>query len=116
MGEPYSNRVELVSLHSTSKGLSGECGLRGGYMETINLDPFVQATLYKLKSIGLCSNTTGQLATYLMVSPPKAGVESEECVALYNKEKSEIADGLRERASLLTETFNRMERVSSTTI
>lgn len=43
MGEPYSNRVELVSLHSTSKGLTGECGLRGGYCETVNIDPFVQA-------------------------------------------------------------------------
>ena len=41
MGEPYSNKVELISLHSTSKGLLGECGLRGGYMETVNLDNYV---------------------------------------------------------------------------
>jgi len=39
MGEPYSNNVELISMHSVSKGLQGECGLRGGYFETHNLDP-----------------------------------------------------------------------------
>ena len=37
MGEPYSNEVELISTNSTSKGMLGECGLRGGYMETYNL-------------------------------------------------------------------------------
>ena len=26
-------RLELFSFHSTSKGLIGECGRRGGYME-----------------------------------------------------------------------------------
>merc|ERR1719159_66573 len=29
----YAEKVELVSYHSTSKGVIGECGLRGGYME-----------------------------------------------------------------------------------
>lgn len=36
MGEPYASEVELVSMHSISKGFLGECGLRGGYMEVIN--------------------------------------------------------------------------------
>ena len=83
MGEPYSNNVELISMHSTSKGLQGECGLRGGYMETVNLDGFIDEMFYKLKSIELCSNTVGQLATHVMVQPPKAGVESADTVALY---------------------------------
>jgi len=38
MGEPYKSAVELISLNSVSKGLFGECGLRGGYMECHNLD------------------------------------------------------------------------------
>ena len=59
MGEPYSSSVELLSLNSVSKGLLGECGLRGGYLETHNLDPFAEEMLYKLKSIELCSNTVG---------------------------------------------------------
>jgi aspartate/methionine/tyrosine aminotransferase len=42
MGEPYSNTVELMSLNSVSKGLMGECGLRGGYLESHNLDPYVE--------------------------------------------------------------------------
>jgi len=37
MGHPYRDSVELISLHSTSKGLLGECGLRGGYFEAHNL-------------------------------------------------------------------------------
>lgn len=51
-----------------------------------------------------------------MVSPPKAGVESAACVAQYEKEKTAIGNGLRERAHILTDTFNKMEKVSSQTI
>ena len=31
LGEPYRSEVELISMHSISKGLLGECGFRGGY-------------------------------------------------------------------------------------
>ena len=80
MGEPYSNNVELISMHSVSKGLLGECGFRGGYFEAHNLSKFANDILYKLKSIELCGNTTGQIATSLMVDPPRAGRESDMCV------------------------------------
>ena len=59
MGEPYSHEVELVSMNSISKGMLGECGLRGGYMETHNLSNRAEQILYKLKSIELCANTIG---------------------------------------------------------
>ena len=36
IGEPFASEVELVSMHSVSKGLLGECGLRGGYIEAHN--------------------------------------------------------------------------------
>lgn len=62
LGAPYNNEVELISYHSVSKGLLGECGLRGGYMEFKNLPKTAEDTLYKLKSIELCSNTLGQFA------------------------------------------------------
>ena len=58
----------------------GECGLRGGYFEAFNLDSFAMDMLYKLKSIELCSNTVGQVATYLMIDPPKEGRESSQCL------------------------------------
>lgn len=59
LGEPYSNTVELISFNSVSKGMMGECGLRGGYFETHNLSPEANATMFKLKSMELCSNTIG---------------------------------------------------------
>ena len=37
MGEPWADETEMISMHSTSKGLLGECGLRGGYFEIHNL-------------------------------------------------------------------------------
>ena len=59
MGPPYNTEVELISYHSISKGLLGECGLRGGYMELHNLPKPAEDVFYKLKSIELCSNTVG---------------------------------------------------------
>lgn len=116
MGPPYSDSIELISLHSVSKGLMGECGLRGGYFETVNLDNFAEEMFYKLKSIELCSNTIGQIAMDLMVNPPKEGRESSECMELYNKEVDEIYNGMKERAEMLTERLNKMTNTSCTTI
>jgi len=53
------NNIELYSFHSTSKGLLGECGLRGGYVEMCNIDENVKKQIIKLRSIFLCSNTIG---------------------------------------------------------
>jgi alanine transaminase len=38
-----AENVELFSFHSTSKGVTGECGLRGGYVEAVNIDTEVEA-------------------------------------------------------------------------
>ena len=116
MGSPFSEEVELVSMNSVSKGVLGECGLRGGYMETHNLSNRAEQVLYKLKSIELCSNTIGQLAVDLMVDPPHVGRESAACVDQYEQERSAIFDGLVERAALLSDTFNDMKQVSCTEI
>lgn len=44
--------VEIYSFHSISKGITGECGLRGGYMEiTTKVDPDVHFQIHKSKSI-----------------------------------------------------------------
>jgi aspartate/methionine/tyrosine aminotransferase len=42
MPAPY-NSTELFSFHSISKGITGECGLRGGYVEISEIDPLVMA-------------------------------------------------------------------------
>ena len=116
MGEPFSKDVELISLNSVSKGLFGECGLRGGYFEAHNIDPKVAEIMYKLKSIELCSNTIGQLTTLLLVDPPKKGKEDEGVIEKYNQEKENIYRGLRDRAELLTKTFNTMENTTCSDI
>ncbi|KAL3908121.1 MAG: hypothetical protein SGILL_008604, partial [Bacillariaceae sp.] len=95
--------VQLVSFHSTSKGLVGECGRRGGYMELHHIDPYVQSQLYKLASSDLCSGVVGQLMTSLMVTPPVPGDES---YALFQEENSTIFEGLKERSQKLVEGLN----------
>jgi hypothetical protein len=78
VGEPYASRVELFSFHTVSKGALGECGLRGGYFEALNIHPDSIAQLYKLSSINLCPNVLGQIAVSLMVNEPKPGQPSYE--------------------------------------
>jgi aspartate/methionine/tyrosine aminotransferase len=61
MGAPWSKGLELFSFHSASKGTSGECGLRGGYVQMSNIHPKTFEEFYKLASISLCPNTMGQV-------------------------------------------------------
>ncbi|QLQ82430.1 hypothetical protein HG537_0H01920 [Torulaspora globosa] len=103
----YDN-VQLASLHSTSKGVSGECGQRGGYMELVGFSYEVRQVVLKLASISLCSVVTGQALVDLMVSPPKPGDESYETDRL---ERETIHNELDRRASLLHEVFNSLEGI-----
>jgi alanine transaminase len=40
--------ISLISYHSISKGISGECGRRGGYFECTNVPDDVRALIYKM--------------------------------------------------------------------
>ena len=102
MPDPIKSSVELLSFHSVSKGVSGECGLRGGYFEFVNINNYAEQIALKMKSVNLCSNTVGMLAMGLMVNPPKKGRESDSVVNQYLKEKNEIFDGLKKRAKMVT--------------
>jgi alanine transaminase len=51
-----------------------------------------------------------------MINPPKRGRESDACVDLYNMEYGSVMTGLKERAKLLTSTFNSMKNISCTEI
>uniref|UniRef100_A0A672YT58 alanine transaminase n=1 Tax=Sphaeramia orbicularis TaxID=375764 RepID=A0A672YT58_9TELE len=82
MGPPISETVELASFHSASKGLIGECGLRGGYVELVNVDPAVMEYIYKLFSTDSCASVPGQIALNLMTHPPQPGDPS---YSLYNE-------------------------------
>lgn len=100
--------VSLFSFHSTSKGFLGECGHRGGYVECRNVPPEVLQELTKHQSVALCSNSVGQIVTYLMVRPPRPGDPS---FALYDREKREIQDSLRRRAEIVEKGLNAIEGI-----
>lgn len=108
MGPPYSE-MELASFMSCSKGYMGECGLRGGYCEIINLDPHVRAMLHKLISTMLCPTVLGQTVMDCIVRPPMPGEKSYE---LFMKEKNSVLESLRMRAKLVADTFNSFEGFS----
>ena len=62
MGAPYSD-MEIASFMSCSKGYMGECGIRGGYAEIVNMDTAVMAMLQKSISARLCPTVLGQVRT-----------------------------------------------------
>jgi len=105
---PEFNDVELVSFHSTSKGVLGECGMRGGYMELTNIDDDGYEQIYKLQSIDICPTTTGQIVVDLMCNPPQKGDESYE---LYSKEYKTQYESLRKRAVIINEELNKIEGI-----
>ncbi|KAL5171487.1 Alanine aminotransferase 2, mitochondrial [Glycine soja] len=65
------NDITLVSFQSVSKGYHGECGKRGGYMEVTGFSAEVREQIYKVASVNLCSNISGQILASLVMSPPK---------------------------------------------
>lgn len=95
--------IELVSFHSTSKGLFGECGHRGGYMEIVGMDNRVENHLYKLASSALCPNLDGQIMVDLMVRGPDKGTPSYES---YHQQRKEIFESLKHRAKMVTKGLN----------
>ncbi|XP_017877130.1 alanine aminotransferase 1 [Ceratina calcarata] len=101
MGEPYC-RMELASFMSVSKGYMGECGLRGGYGEFVNMDPKVMAILQKSISAMLCPTVLGQVVMDVVVNPPN----SEPSYPLYKKEKEQTLRSLAERSQLVVDTLN----------
>lgn len=107
MGAQYDT-VELISFHSISKGLIGECGRRGGYYECVNIDQSIKDVLYKLASVSLCPPIQGQVMVELMVNPPKPDGPS---FALFEKERDLIFCSLKRRAVKLADAFNRMEGI-----
>ncbi|KAL0380597.1 UNVERIFIED_CONTAM: Alanine aminotransferase 2, mitochondrial [Sesamum angustifolium] len=87
--------ISLVSFQSVSKGYYGECGKRGGYMEVTGFSPEIREQIYKLASVNLCSNISGQILASLVMNPPKVGDESYES---YLAEKDAILSSLARRA------------------
>ncbi|BFZ57563.1 alanine transaminase [Savitreella phatthalungensis] len=107
--EKLKDDVQLASMHSTSKGVVGECGQRGGYVEYLNFTKEAREQIYKVASINLCPPVSGQILVDLMCKPPREGDES---FAQYAQERDAIADTLHQRANQLYDAFSKMEGYS----
>ncbi|CDW58192.1 alanine aminotransferase [Trichuris trichiura] len=123
MGPPYSH-MELASFHSASKGYMGECGLRGGYAEIVNMHPEVLTQFKKSISAKLCSSVLGQIAMDCVVKPPAPGEPSYELFAKVTdstllkhhrtkrlQEKAEVLNNLHDKASMISEALNGIKGV-----
>jgi alanine transaminase len=104
-----NSRVPLVSFHSISKGVTGECGRRGGYFELTNFAPDVRALVYKMVSVGLCPPVAGQIGVDCMVRPPPPGSASH---ALWKKETDTIHAALADRTHAMADRLNALPGVS----
>jgi len=101
--------IPLVSFHSISKGVFGECGRRGGYFECCNISPDVRALLYKMVSVGLCPPLSGQVGVDCLVRPPKPGEPSH---AQWKRETDAIHASLAHRTQLMAARLNALPGVS----
>ncbi|XP_029285889.1 alanine aminotransferase 2-like isoform X2 [Cottoperca gobio] len=110
MGKEYSETVELVSLHSISSALMGECGLRAGYMELLNMDPEVMHLVDTMLCTDISTPVTGQLALDLMVNPPKPGDSSYDT---YTQEIVFTRTTLSQNAQRAQEFLNDLPGMSS---
>ncbi|RXG71304.1 Alanine aminotransferase 2-like, partial [Armadillidium vulgare] len=112
MGPPYSDH-EMASFMSCSKGYMGECGLRGGYAEIINMDPEIKKLYLKMISAKLCPTTLGQAVMECVVNPPKPGEPSYDQFML---EKKGVLGSLSNRAKMVADTFNSIPGISCNTV
>lgn len=107
MGAPF-NQLEMASFMTCSKGYMGECGIRGGYSEVVNMDPSVMAMLQKSISAKLCPTVIGQACMDTVVNPPRPGEPS------YHSWKAEVEGtiaSLKKRAKLVENTLNSIEGI-----
>lgn len=109
MKPEIANGVELVSFHSISKGVSGECGRRGGYFELCNISEDVVEQIYKMASVTLCPPVSGQVGVDLLVNPPKKGDASYD---QWLVETTTTQDNLTQRSTYMCERFNKLPGMS----
>jgi alanine transaminase len=98
----------LASFHSASKGLAGECGQRGGYMEIIGFSKDFMQELLKIASIRLCPTLAGQIVMDSIVKPPSSGDESYE---QFVQERHKIFSSLKEKADLVSKDLNDIDGI-----
>jgi len=103
--------VKLASLHSCSKGLYGECGVRGGFVAFDNFPQHFIDLLDKVTSVRLCPNLTGQVAIAAVCTPPEG-----ESRATFLEERESYFTASRAKAKLLCQRLNELEGVVCQTV
>ncbi|KAI0267392.1 transaminase [Gloeopeniophorella convolvens] len=101
--------IPLVSFHSISKGVTGECGRRGGYFELANVRDDVRALMYKMVSVGLCPPLAGQIGVDCMVRPPREG---EPSYVLWKEETDRTHAALAQRTKTMAARLNALPGAS----
>ena len=100
--------VPLVSLHSISKGFTGECGRRGGYFELTNFTQEIEGQVNKLASVFLCPPVQGQIGVDLLVRPPREGDPSYD---LFRRESESILTTMKHRSEQMAQSFSKLEGI-----
>lgn len=103
LGSPYEEEVQMMSFHSASKGLHGECGRRGGYLEMRNFPKDLFDSFLKLPALDMCANITGQWLMDLIAEPPQKGDASWE---QYDREYRSSYTSYAYRAQLVVTKLN----------
>ncbi|XP_050979132.1 alanine aminotransferase 2-like isoform X3 [Labeo rohita] len=109
MDSTISSTVELASFNTASKGFMGECGLRGGYVELVNLCPAVMKHAHMLFSTRKCPPVVGQIALDLMADPPKPGDPS---FPTFSEEVQSINNTIRKNTGRIQEVFAELPGIS----
>ncbi|XP_077374964.1 alanine aminotransferase 1 [Festucalex cinctus] len=109
LGPPLAHTLELASFHSASKGFLGECGLRGGYVELLNMDPDIMPYVQQLFNLVTCTPVTGQIALELMAKPPQPGDPS---YPLYKQETEHMKCTLLDNVKRVQQVLKRLPAVS----
>ena len=103
---PNSPSPRLVSFHSSSKGVFGECGQRGGYLSFSGFGELSDKFRNLLKCFAgpsICPNIIGQCVVSTMVAPPNSNTETGRLDA---EQKKDIYDSLKRRAEMASSVFN----------
>ncbi|XP_077581073.1 alanine aminotransferase 2 [Stigmatopora nigra] len=109
LGSPLAHTLELASFHSASKGLLGECGLRGGYVELLNMDPAIMPYIQQTFHLVTLSPVSGQIALDLMAKPPQPGDPS---YPLYIQETESARSTLLDNVKRAQQVLNSLPAVS----
>lgn len=90
------------------KQISIRCGSRGAYYELIHLNKDVRLQFNKYVSSSICSTVWGQIIMDAIIDPPKQG---EPSFQLYQIEKFDVLNQLKQKAKLITKVLNSIEGI-----